>query len=53
MFNLHISNVAIVAVRRLLLQYGTDLEMSQAKADDNKCIPRINEQAFRFINYSQ
>lgn len=55
MFDLKIDDIDVVVLRRILLRYAIDLEMSQAKveADEHKCIISISEQGFRFINYAQ
>ena len=54
MFELQIDDVDVVVLRRIILKWATDLEFTQAQAEaDTKSSRRIDESAFRFINYAQ
>ena len=54
MFELQIDDVDVVVLRRIILKWATDLEFAQAQVEaDTKSSRRIDESAFRFINYAQ
>ena len=55
MFELRIDDVDAVVLRRIILTYATDLEQTQAKveSEDHLAMTRIDEKAFRFIDYAQ
>lgn len=54
MFELVVDDVDVIVLRRVLLTYATDLEMSQAKCEaDKQAAPVMEERAYRFIQYAQ